>query len=262
MFAEQEAALLLAADPAELETMVRRRVAGEPLEHVLGWVEFFGRRVAIGPGVFVPRPRTEFLVREVAARSGPGAVVLDLCCGSGAVGLALADAIGAAELHSTDLDPAAVACAREDVLNSPSLPNQESPATAPKHARSAIAPSRHVYQGDLFEPLPNKLQGRVDILIAITPYVPHDDIDLLPREARLHEPLSTLDGGADGLDLLRRVLREAGRWLAPTGLLATEVSEQQAATVMHLAAAEGLLAEVIRDEEADATVVIARPGYG
>jgi release factor glutamine methyltransferase len=124
VFAEDEAALLLATarTPDELAAMVRRRVDGVPLEHVLGWAEFAGLRIFVGPGVFVPRRRTEFLVERAAAlaprraRAGGGrTVVVDLCCGSGAVGAALAAALGDVELHAADVDPAAVRSPRRTV---------------------------------------------------------------------------------------------------------------------------------------------------
>src|SRR5262245_26965474 len=113
VFAEEEARLLLSAapTPAELAAMVRRRVAGVPLEHVLGWAEFAGLRIAVDSGVFVPRRRTEFLVDQAVAIAPPQPVVLDLCCGSGALGVALAAALGRVELHAADVDPAAVRCA-------------------------------------------------------------------------------------------------------------------------------------------------------
>lgn len=231
VFAEDEAALLeqTARGEDELEAMVAKRVGGLPLEHVLGWVEFAGRRYRIGPGVFVPRPRTEFLVRETARLAEPGGVVLDLCCGSGAVGAALAEALGA-ELYAADIDPVAVACARRNVAN--------------------------VYEGDLFDPLPGGLKA--DVLVVIAPYVPTDAIALLPHEARDFEPLATLDGGADGLDVLRRVVSGAREWLAPQGLLATEVSERQVPALVELIAAAGLEPRVIRDDDLDATVVLGR----
>src|SRR5260370_21925323 len=101
VFAEAEAALLTgqAKDAAELEAMVDRRAAGEPIEHVLGWAEFCGLRVAVQPGVFVPRVRTEFLISQAVAVTPPGAAAVDLCCGSGAMGLALATTARVAELH-------------------------------------------------------------------------------------------------------------------------------------------------------------------
>jgi release factor glutamine methyltransferase len=232
VFAEDEAALLVetARDDVELEAMVQLRVDGLPLEHVLGWVQFAGERYAISPGVFVPRPRTEFLVTNVAGLALAGAVVLDLCCGSGAVGAAIASAIEASELHSSDVDPVAVECARHNV--------------------------DRVYEGDLFDALPDNLRGRVDVLVVIAPYVPTDAIALLPHEARDFEPLATLDGGADGLDVLRRVLLSAREWLSPRGFLATEVSEGQVGALVTLVAAAGLEPRVIRDDELDATVVL------
>ena len=231
VFAEDEAALLVetARDDAELESMVARRVTGLPLEHVLGWVQFAGRRYFISPGVFVPRPRTEFLVDRVARIAKTGGVVLDLCCGSGAVGAALADRLGG-ELFATDVDPAAVACARHNVAK--------------------------VFEGDLYSSLPAGLKA--DVLVVIAPYVPTDAIALLPHEARDFEPLGTLDGGLDGLDVLRRVLSGARQWLAPHGLFATEVSERQVAALVELVRKAGLEPGVIRDDDLDATVVTGR----
>ena len=222
VFAEEEAALLLAAtdDPAELERMTRLRVDGLPLEHVLGWALFHGRRYVVAPGVFVPRPRTEHLV-DLAIALG-GSTVLDLCCGSGAIGAAVAAELGA-ELYSAELDPVAVAVARQNVPR--------------------------VFEGDLYDPLPRGLT--FDLIVVIAPYVPTDDIPLLPHEARDFEPLLALDGGADGLDLVRRILEEARQWLAPGGSLLTEVSEDQAPAVVELAKAYGLTARI------EDTVVIA-----
>ncbi len=118
MFAEDEAQLLLeAADtPARLDELVERRCAGEPLEYLLGWVSFRGRRIAVEPGVFVPRRRTEYPRRT--RRSGsraPAIVVVDLCCGCGAIGAAVAAEVPGVELHAADIDPAAVRCARRNV---------------------------------------------------------------------------------------------------------------------------------------------------
>lgn len=240
VFAEDEAALLVseAADPARLAAMAERRIAGLPLEHVLGWAEFGGLRVAVDPGVFVPRRRTEFLVRQAAGLAAPGAVVVDLCCGSGALGAALAATLDGIELHASDVDPAAVRCARRNV-----------------------GAAGRVHEGDLFEPLPGALRGRVEILLANVPYVPTDDVELLPPEARVHEPRVALDGGADGLDVLRRVAAEAPRWLAPGGHLLVETSERQASRAEETVARAGLVPRVVASDELYATVVIAtRPG--
>ncbi len=248
VFAEDEARLLIAEarTAAELAQMVARRVEGLPLEHVLGWAQFAGLRIAVASGVFVPRRRTELLVREAAAlarQSGGEApvVVVDLCCGSGAVGAAVAAALTDSasarriELHAADIDAAAVECARLNVASAGGL----------------------VYQGDLFEALPASLRRRINVLIANVPYVPTADIALLPPEARDHEPRVALDGGADGLDLVRRVAAGAPRWLAPDGALLVEASERQAPRVARIMARSGLIARVARDEELNATGVVA-----
>ncbi|WP_419665474.1 putative protein N(5)-glutamine methyltransferase [Streptomyces sp. 2-1] len=239
VFAEDEARLILstARTPAELTVMVDRRVAGLPLEHVLGWAEFRGLRIAVEPGVFVPRRRTEFLVEQAVALAPEAPVVVDLCCGSGAVGAALAAALPGVELHAADVDPAAVRCARRNV--------------------SAGA---HVYEGDLFDALPCALRGRVGILAANVPYVPSGEVGLLPPEARDHEPLVALDGGGDGLDVLRRVAVEAPRWLAPGGSLLVETSERQAGLAVEILADAGLIPRLEVSEELYANVVIGVKG--
>ncbi|GAU64696.1 putative methyltransferase [Streptomyces sp. NBRC 110611] len=290
VFAEDEAELLLstAQTPGQLAAMVKRRVAGLPLEHVLGWAEFHGLRIAVDPGVFVPRRRTEFLLGEAVALglrarnrhlpcscrsdrssrvhpdhpdhpdrpSHPGhpgqpLIAVDLCCGSGAVGTALATelatelATGLAtapaadgpervELYAADIDPAAARCAR----------------------RNLTAVGGQVYEGDLFGALPTGLRGRIDILVANVPYVPTQEVGLLPAEAREYEPLVALDGGADGLDVLRRVTAAAPQWLAPGGHLLVETSERQAPQAVEAFARNGLLPRVATCDELYATVVI------
>lgn len=236
VFAEDEAELVLttARTPDELTAMVERRVSGLPLELVVGWAEFLGRRVIVEPGVFVPRRRTEFLVGQALAGAPHALVVVDLCCGSGAVGMALASALRGVELHAADIDPAAVRCAR----------------------RNVAALGAQVHAGDLFDALPGELRGRIDILAANVPYVPTGEVPLLPAEAREHEPLTALDGGADGLDILRRVAGEAARWLAPGGCVLVETSERQAADAVEAFRRGGLRARTATDEELYAHVVI------
>ena len=246
VFAEDEARLLIAAAPTPeaLESMTSRRAAGLPLEHVLGWAEFCGLRIAVDTGVFVPRRRTEFLVRQAAAlldgwrRESPAAglpspVVIDLCCGSGAVGAALAALAGPADLHCADIDPAAAACARTNVQP---LGGQ-------------------VHQGDLYAALPAGLRGRVRLMAVNAPYVPSADIETMPQEARLHEPRACLDGGVDGLEVQRRVAAGARHWLAPGGHVLIETSRRQAAGTSRILRRHGLAARVLRSEELGATVV-------
>ena len=246
VFAEDEARLLVgeARDPAELAALVSRRCAGEPLEQVLGWAQFCGLRVRLLPGVFVPRRRTELLVRlasVLARRTPPGRlpgrppVVVDLCCGSGAIGLALADRVGPLALTAVDVDPVAVRCAAA---------NLEPVGGA-------------ALQGDLFGPLPERLRGQVDLVLASPPYVPTQAIALMPPEARLHEPAVALDGGPDGLALVRRLAADAGQWLAPGGHLLAEFSAAQAPGAASIAAGCGLRSRVVRSVALDATVIVA-----
>jgi release factor glutamine methyltransferase len=236
VFAEEEAGLLeqQAGSPAELDALVARRAAGEPLEQVLGWAEFCGLRIAVEPGVFVPRRRTEFLARQAIALARPGAVVLDLCCGSGALAAAVAAAVPGVELSAADVEPAAVRCARRNL------------------------PGAEVFEGDLFAPLPSRLRGRVEVLLANVPYVPTGDVPLLPPEARDSEPRRALDGGGDGLAVLRRVAAEAPAWLARGGSLLSEVSERQAPGALAVLTAAGLAARAAEDDDLGATVVIGR----
>jgi release factor glutamine methyltransferase len=250
VFAEEEAALLFAtaATPAELDALVARRAAGEPLEQVVGWAEFCGLRVFVDPGVFVPRRRSEFLVsvavglvRGRAELARP--VIVDLCCGTGALGLAVASGLagpggpfgtgGRLELHAAEFDPVAVACAR----------------------RNVEPPGGLVYQGDLFTALPGSLRGLIDVLICNAPYVPTSQIAYMPAEAREHEALIALDGGTDGLAILRRVAAGAPGWLAPGGVLLVETSERQAPVMAAEMDGAGLTARIHDDDEYGATVV-------
>lgn len=265
VFAEDEARLLLGAarSPADLAHMVSRRIAGDPLETILGWAEFCGLRIAVEPGVFVPRRRTELLVREAVALAPAHrpAVVLDLCCGSGALGAAVATILGAAaaasaaasaarpvgaagagsagpsgvvELVAVDIDPVAVRCAAGNLQRF----------------------GGQAYCGDLFAPVPPSLRGRVDLLLANTPYVPTGAIAGMPPEARLHEPRTALDGGVDGLDLQRRAIGGAVDWLAPGAWMLVETSDDQADRTLALLREAGLAARLVVDDELDATVAV------
>ncbi|MBN8868112.1 MAG: putative protein N(5)-glutamine methyltransferase [Solirubrobacterales bacterium] len=236
VFAEDEARLLdeAAGTPAELESMARRRMDGEPLQQILGWAEFCGLRIRVEPGVFLPRHRTEFLVEKAIGLGRRGDVAVDLCCGSGAIGVAVAVGLGGVDLHAADLDPAAVRCAGVNVDEV----------------------GGRVYLGDLYEPLPRSLRGRVDLLLVNAPYVPTGEIHLMPREARLHEEPVTLDGGADGLDLQRRVIAGAPSWLAPGGRVLVETSDRQAEATMELMTKAGLRVTLATSAELMATVAI------
>lgn len=257
MYAEEEAALLAASasSPDDLEALVARRVAGVPLEHVLGWVEFCGLRLHVTDGVFVPRARTELLVdlavgivRDVRddfhgvsglKRHGVSRRVVDLCCGSGAVGAAVAARTrgepSQVEVYAADVDPASVACARRNL------------------------PRERVFEGDLYDALPDRLRGRVDLLVANAPYVPTEAIATMPSEAREHEPLVALDGGPDGVELHRRIAAGARDWLTPGGHLLIETGRHQAPLTVAACEEAGLTARVAVDDERDATAVVATP---
>jgi release factor glutamine methyltransferase len=227
VFAEEEAALLLeaATSPEQLERLLARREAGEPLEQLLGWVEFCGLRLAVAPGVFVPRQRTSLLVDEAAGLVAPGSVVVDLGCGVGAIAAALLHRVPGVEVYAVDVDPAAVACARRN-----------------------LAPER-VFEGDLYDALPPGLRGSVAVVVANAPYVPTDAIALMPREARDHEHRVALDGGPDGLAVQRRVIAGAPTWLRPGGHVLVETSRGQLEGTSAALRAAGLTVTTRADEE-------------
>lgn len=234
VFAEDEAAALIKAAPdhSALAEMVARRARGEPLEQVVGFADFAGVRVRLRPGVFVPRVRSGLLVREAVRRTGSRAVVVDLCCGSGALGLAVARHRPEITLYAADVDPVAVACARDN-----------------------LAGRGEVFQGDLYAAFPEPLA--IDVLLANVPYVATRHLPLLPAEARDHEPHTALDGGGDGLDVFRAVAAGATRWLAPGGVLLSEITEAQIDPAVAAARAAGLRPEVVSDDDLEATVIVA-----
>lgn len=237
VFAEEEAALLqeAAADTAELESLLQQRVDGQPLEHVVGWVDFAGLRLRLGPGVFVPRPRSEYLAQVAADALTPGGVLVDLCSGCGAIGLAVAARVEA-EVHLAELDPVAADWARINAAG-----------------RAAV------HEGDLLDALPDDLRGRIGVITVVAPYVPTDEIALLPHEARDFEPSLALDGGADGLDLLRRIASDAPAWLADAGQLLAEVGERQRAVAEGVLRTAGLRASTLTAPNGETVVRGVQP---
>ncbi|MCH6472176.1 putative protein N(5)-glutamine methyltransferase [Sinomonas terrae] len=247
VFAEDEARLLREAagdDVTRLEAFVQRRTGGEPLEYVIGWAEFGDLRIRVAPGVFVPRRRSELLAREAAAlarsTTGGHAVVVDLCCGTGAVGALVAHTAPGIELYAADIDPVAVEVARLNI--------------APFGGQASA--------GDLFAALPNEIRGRVDIMTANAPYVPSEAIALMPPEARDYEPLVALDGGEDGLSIQRRVAEGAGEWLAGGGWLLIETSRHQSRATAEMIVDAGFTARIVRDPEIGGTVVVGQTMKG
>ncbi|GGD14816.1 methylase [Nocardioides daphniae] len=253
VFAEDEARLLVeaagdagdAADPDALEAMVGRRVAGEPLELVLGWVEFDGLRLQVAPGVFVPRQGTVAMVDEaVALLAGiERPRVVDLCCGVGAVGCAVVRRVPDADVALSDVDATAVRLARANL-------DAHGGAGADERERVAVA-------GDLFSGLPEGWRGQVDVCTANAPYVPSRAVAFMPRESRDHEPLATVDGGEDGLAVHRRLAAVAGEWLRPGGHLLVEVSPDQVDGALTLLAERGLAVRAVASTDDGPVVVVA-----
>lgn len=235
VFAEEEAAILreTSTDPVRLQELVARRVRGEPLEQVVGWARFAGVRLVVHPGVFVPRVRTEALVRQALRVTTHDAVVLDLCCGTGAVGAAIAAQRPGIRLWASDIDAAAVANARENI--------------------AAFGGTALV--GDLDDAIPVRLRGRVAVVVANVPYVPSSHLEYLPAEARDHERRIALDGGDDGLDLLRRLAPRVGGWLWSGGWFLTECASDQATAAVAVLRDAGLDALAHNDDDRDVVVV-------
>jgi release factor glutamine methyltransferase len=238
VFAEEEAAILRAAaeDDDELERLVARRVAGEPLEVVVGYAEFAGLRIPAVAGVFVPRVRTEFVARLAARLAPPSSIVVDMCCGSGAIAASVAHARPDLAVWATDIDAAAIALA----------------------AKTLTAFGAQALVSDMDSALPASLRGRVGVLASCPPYVPTEQVALMPPEARDHEPLTALDGGADGVAMQARVFEAALRLLTPDGVCIIETSDHLSDATLAAALAVGLRAHVETDDDIDAVVVVAR----
>ena len=164
------------------------------------------------------------------------ATVVDMCCGSGAIGAALAATADIKALYAVDIDPAAVHCAYRNL------------------------PGATVLQGDLYGPLAEELRGHIDVLVANVPYVPTTAVGLMPPESRLYEPRFTVDGGPDGLDVLRRMAADAAGWLASGGHLLVEASVAQAPIAENVLRGAGLEPGTVHSDDLDSTVVIASTG--
>jgi release factor glutamine methyltransferase len=231
---EADALLHAAGDDAgALASMLERRIEGEPLPWITGTISFCGLEVRVTPGVYVPRWQTEPLARMAASLMPPDGVAVDLCTGSGAVAMVLAAAAPAARVIATDIDPVAVACARRNGVD----------------ARV----------GRLDQPLPASLGGTADVLTAVPPYVPTDQLRFLPRDVQGHEPRSALDGGPDGTEVLAEIVRRSPRWLRPGGFLVLELGGDQADVVAPIARAAGFdEPEILRDADDDPRGIVAR----
>ncbi|WP_238421227.1 SAM-dependent methyltransferase [Gordonia sp. 'Campus'] len=208
VFAEQEAAILRehARDATELDDLCARRASGQPLEHLVGWVQFGNLRLSVGPGVFVPRQRSLLLARTAvaAARARVSPLVLEAFCGVAPIAASVANAVPGVGLHVVDADDTALAFARRNL-----------PGGSGIHLGAGLGP------------LPTHLRGRVDVIAAVPPYVPDSARGLLAPEARDHEPPRALLGGPDGLDHVTALISAAREWLAVGGELLVEMNTAQ-----------------------------------
>ncbi len=236
--AEEEAAELLdsaAGDADRLDSLVRRRLTGEPLAWIIGRVSFCGLEIRVDPGVYVPRWQSEPLARRAVERLPATGVAIDLCTGTGAIAKTLATGRPGARVVASDLDERAVAC--------------------------AAANGVEVYRGDLFAPLPRTLEGRVDVVVGVVPYVPTPALPLLQRDTFAFESPLSYDGGRDGTDILRRVLTDSPRFLRRGGGLLLELGGQQAhALGDDLAGRAYVDVSVLSDEDGDVRGIEATLG--
>lgn len=202
--AEETDALFQASSEGvgRIEDLVARRLSGEPLAWITGSVLFCGVRILVDPGVFVPRPHTQAMARRAAALLPATGIAVDLCTGSGAVAAVLSAAHPQATVVATEIDPLAMACA----------------------ARNGVS----ALVGDLDEPLPPSLRARVDVMTAVVPYVPTEELPFLRRDVLANEPRIALDGGPRGTSVLVRAAEAAARWLTPGGSVLLELGGDQA----------------------------------
>jgi release factor glutamine methyltransferase len=213
---------LTGEERSSFRASIERRAAGEPLQYVTGEMPFRHLVLQVRPGVFIPRPETEVLVDAVLEyldkRGIAEPVVVDLCTGSCAIGASIAHERASASVYATELVPetAAVACANAE--------------------RIKAGDRLTVLTGDLFAPLPRDLLGRVDIVVSNPPYIPTVDLAGLPAEVASYEPMIALDGGVDGLDVVRRIASEALEWLRPGGLIALETDTLRTKEAAHVLA--------------------------
>lgn len=188
-------------DAGRLDELVTRRCAGEPVAWLVGSVRFCGETVLVHHGVYVPRWQSEPMTLEAVARLPRRGVAVDLCTGSGAIALVMGTRRPEARVLASERDPRAVACARANGID--------------------------VYEGDMARGLPPSLEGTVDVVTAVVPYVPTDEVRLLPRDVVAFEPPDALDGGPDGTTYLCDAIRQAARLLSAGGSLLVEVGGDQ-----------------------------------
>jgi len=223
-------------EPSELaryRDLIQRRRKGEPVAYILGQKEFFGRMFRVDKRVLVPRPDTEILVETALRRTSsfpmPGRY-LDLCTGSGCVAISIARERPACKMIAIDLSPDAIAVARENSI------------------RLGAAHQIAWLVGDLFRPLESAPGRKLDLIVANPPYINEGDIAGLSVDIRDFEPRMALTGGADGLDVTKRIIAQAPRHLRPGGVLALEMGTGQTERVKQLFAEAGFT-EIVVDKD-------------
>jgi release factor glutamine methyltransferase len=235
--AEEAEALLAAAggDGSRLNALVSRRLTGEPLAWITGRASFCGAEIRVDPGVYVPRWHTEELALRAAHRCPPTGIVADLCTGSGAIAATIGRLRPGARVVAADIDERAVSCAKANGVEA--------------------------YHGDLFAALPAEFQGLIDVLVAVVPYVPSAELQYLQRDALTFEGSLPYVGGADGADILRRVVADSAQWLHEGSALLLELGGVQAELLREDLARHGYAAvTVLRDEDGDVRGVEAAYG--
>jgi release factor glutamine methyltransferase len=232
--AEADELLAAAAEGVgSIEELVARRVDGEPMAWIVGHVLFCGLRIRVDPGVFVPRPHTEAMARRAAASLPPAGTAVDLCTGSGAVAAVSFAAHPGATVIGTDVDPTAIACARSNGVEA--------------------------FLGDLDEPIPAAVRGHVDVVTAVVPYVPTEELHLLPRDVLANEPRRAIDGGPRGTAVLPRAAEAAARCLRPGGSVLLEIGGEQAVEMRQVLAGLGFADPTVhRDEDGFDRAIEAR----
>lgn len=233
--AEEARELIIAANGSalDLQSMVSRRLTGEPLAWITGAVTFCELQVLVEPRVYVPRSQSEALARMASTLVPAAGIAVDLCTGTGAIAMVLRSAAPSALIVGTELDPRAADCARKNGIV--------------------------VYQGNLDEPLPEELVGRVDVMTGVLPYVPTQALHLLSRDVQRFEPRMALDGGEAGLRFISDVVQRSPRWLRAGGWLLLELGGDQARRVGELFTAGGYVdVGVMEDDEADVRGIYGR----
>ncbi len=226
------------AAAARFTSDVAQRARRIPLQHLTGDTEFYGRRLWVEPGVLIPRPETEVVV-ECALRAGPAGPALDWGCGAGPIAVTLASEVPGRSVVALDLAPAAARL------------------TARNAALHGVDRQVHTVVSDGYEAL--AAGARFELIVANPPYIAAADIGRLSPEVRDHDPHLALDGGADGLALMRCVVDGARRHLSPGGVLVVEMGDGQAPAVSALMRAAGFQrVEVFRDLSGRERVCIAR----